>query len=464
MRQSPEGPNDADVGILFVHGMGDHKRGDFLRQVGEPFYEWITAWLGAEDPNATDQPLRSRGASFRIPHRADPEAPAHATLETEIAGHRGTCRVTWLAAEGWWANEISPPAFGQVANWGLGLAPWMIVRYFRRHGGGWLLLPSLALVVLFQILILSLTVLGTIPRLRTYVVGVQLRITGALGDVMLMVASPLQFSAMATRLASDLEWLRSRVPAGRIAVIAHSQGTGMAHAALRQSPVPVDLFVTFGTALEKLHMAREIQRNQRRLALGSSLTTAGVVLLAMAVGTWFRADPFAGDPGNSYLVSRVLLAAALVLLLARMGLWFHLGQAAGALLALVGLCALLAGISLVSAARVEPDRLWYEALLEIPVGEWRETARDGWYRAALVAFAIGGVMVIAREVAVGLMRERNEVGGPSPRPSSLPLRGVPGLGALLDVLRVRQRHRRRRADLRRLLHRDVARLRAPGAG
>src|SRR6476659_11422651 len=41
-----------EVGILFVHGMGEHQRGDFLRQIGEPLYLWMAAWLGQDDPNA----------------------------------------------------------------------------------------------------------------------------------------------------------------------------------------------------------------------------------------------------------------------------------------------------------------------------------------------------------------------------------------------------------------------------
>jgi uncharacterized membrane protein len=147
-----------------------------------------------------------------------------------------------------------------VASWGLGLAPWMIVRHFRPRWHGLLFVPSLVLVVLFQIVILALTTLGAIPRLRNYIVSLQLTITGSLGDVMVMASSPLQFSAMTTRLVDDLRWLQSQVANGRIAVIAHSQGTGVAHASLQESRVPVDLFVTFGAALEKLHIARQVRQ------------------------------------------------------------------------------------------------------------------------------------------------------------------------------------------------------------
>lgn len=59
-------PTDDKVGILLVHGMGNHQRGDFLRQLGEPLHHWITSWLGHGDPNTRRRPLQSRNSSFHL--------------------------------------------------------------------------------------------------------------------------------------------------------------------------------------------------------------------------------------------------------------------------------------------------------------------------------------------------------------------------------------------------------------
>jgi hypothetical protein len=428
-------PTDDKVGILLVNGMGNHQRGDFLRQLGEPLYHWITSWLGRGDPNIRRRPLQSRNSSFRIPHPGEADAPAHSVVETAFSDETGERRrVTWVTADGWWANEIVPPSFSQVASWGLGLAPWMIVRHFRPRWRGLLLVPSLVLVVLFQIVILALTTLGAIPKLRNYIVSLQLAITGSLGDVMVMASSPLQFSAMTTRLVSDLQWLQSQVPNGRIAVIAHSQGTGVSHAALQESRVPVDLFVTFGAALEKLHIARQVQQNRRRLALGSTLTTAGVVLLAIAAGTWIKGDPFSGNPGSAYIAARVLIAVGAVLLLARMGLWFHLGRLGGGLLTLFGVIALITSISLASGAKPLIDHPWYEAPLRIHQLGWSDMVPDKWHWASLAAFTLGLILVILRELVFLRKRDRIDVEDPGSRPSVRALRGIWGVRALLDPL------------------------------
>ena len=291
--------------------------------------------------------MRAGESSLRVPHREALDAPAHSVVETVVAGADGRRRkITWLAVEGWWTDEVVPPTFSQVASWGLGLAPWMIVRYFQRHWHGLLVLPSLVLVVLFQMVILALSIIGVVPTLRRYVTGLQLRITGSLGDVMVMVANPLQFNAMTTRIDSDLRWLQTQLPEGRIAVVAHSQGTGVAHAALQVSHVPVDLLVTFGTALEKLHIAREVQQNLRRLALGSSLTIVGGVLLALAAAIAFKMD-VPHLTASASVVGRCLLGAGAVLLLARTGLWFHLRRLDGILLTFGGIAILLVGLVLI---------------------------------------------------------------------------------------------------------------------
>lgn len=438
---SPEtAPDDADapievqeVGVLFVHGMGKHQRGDFLRQIGEPLFQWMAAWIGHGDIDAANRTMRARESSLRVPHLKDNGAPAHSVVETVVTGTDGRRRrITWVAVDGWWTDEVVEPTFSQVASWGLGLAPWMIVRYFRRHWRGILLLPSLVIVVLFQLLILTLSVFGAVPKLRSYVTGLQLRIAGSIGDVMVMVANPLQFNAMTTRIVSDLQWLQEQVPEGRIAVVAHSQGTGLAHAALQASHVPVDLLVTYGTALEKLHVARQIQQNPRRLAIGSTLTIAGGVLLTLAAGTAFKMN--ADDlTANASMVGRVLMGAGAILLMARMGLWYHLRRLDGILLTIASIAILLAGFVMTAASWTGGDRSWRDALRTMTVSRfWNAWTDSGWHRFALGFLVAGVLMVLVRECAV-LVRRPSTLGGePDPNPGNRPIEHGGLLAFILD--------------------------------
>ncbi len=49
---SPDGPPShptpapsARLGVLFVHGIGDHKEGETLSSFGEPLVDWMGEWL-----------------------------------------------------------------------------------------------------------------------------------------------------------------------------------------------------------------------------------------------------------------------------------------------------------------------------------------------------------------------------------------------------------------------------------
>lgn len=216
------------AGVLFVHGMGNHRRGSILRQIGEPLFRWFNGWLSHGAVNAP-KALTARNTSYTVPHAGEHGVPAHIEVDVDVQQPDGKVRtIRWLAVDGLWADEIVQPPFAQVASWGLGLAPWMVVRYFRQRTPQSLLIPSLlaslVVVLVFQLAIFLLTLIGVIPQLRAPVARLQLAITGSLGDVMVMVASPLQFSAMTTRMVKTLDWLRREVgPTGKFAIVAHSR-------------------------------------------------------------------------------------------------------------------------------------------------------------------------------------------------------------------------------------------------
>jgi hypothetical protein len=413
---------DATIGVLFVHGMGNHHRGSVLRQFGEPLQRWFHGWLGEGRAGAPKR-LHARSASFLVPRPDDLRAPAHVELDLEIPGPNGTPRlVRWIAVDGWWQDEIVQPPFAQVASWGLGLAPWMIARHVRQRAKGLLVPLALPLVVLFQVVILLLSLLAIVPQLREPVARLQLAITGSLGDVMVMVASPLQLAAMVTRLRRYLAWLWERVDGGPIAVIAHSQGTGLARAAMMDSEVPVNLFVTFGAALEKLRIAGEVQRNRRRLALGSSLSIAGIVLLALALATWLAADDLeltGFDRADRW--ARWLLAAGTVTLLAVMGLWFHLQRWYAVALAAVGVLLVLDGMALFAGGSLTASDRRIDAFLAIvrhpPLG-WDASSPLAW--GGLAMLGAGVALMVVRTAFMVSMRERNALGGPDSHATWVP--------------------------------------------
>ena len=422
-----------EVGILFVHGMGKHQRGDILRQIGEPLYLWMAAWLGNGSVDASPHIMRARESSLRVPHAGGSSAPANSVVDTVVVGADGRRRrITWVAGDGWWADEVVQPSFSQVASWGLGLAPWMIVRYFRQHLHGLLVVPSLVIVVLFQMITLTLSIFGAVPQLRSRVAGLQLRITGSIGDVMVMVANPLQLNAMTTRLVDQLRWLHEQVPNGRIAVIAHSQGTGLAHAALQVSHVPVDLLVTFGTALEKLHIARQMQENPRRLAVGSSLTIVGGVMLALAALIAINMEAIHLTASAS-LVGQWLLGTGAVLLMARTGLWFHLRRPGGVLLTLLSIAIVLLGLVLTPAVWTGADEPWQDSLRTLTVSrfweDWTFNTSSLW---ALVSIVIGLVLAVVREYVAFVTPERRAVSGTGAQPGVRAVKRSGPLGLLLD--------------------------------
>ena len=41
----------AEIGIMFVHGIGSQTRGETLVNFGEPFYTTLKDWVKSRDPN-----------------------------------------------------------------------------------------------------------------------------------------------------------------------------------------------------------------------------------------------------------------------------------------------------------------------------------------------------------------------------------------------------------------------------
>src|SRR5215471_11457728 len=141
-----------DLGVLFVHGIGNQPRGSTLTDFGTPLIERVARRAKASGVTAI-----VRTASLV----RDDEEPARAELEI----HAKTRSARWLLAESWWAQSFAGARFSDVARWGLVIVPWAIGSHFakrlsrvegRKHGGvTWILSVASALVTLVGGLLLS---------------------------------------------------------------------------------------------------------------------------------------------------------------------------------------------------------------------------------------------------------------------------------------------------------------------
>ncbi|HEX9671058.1 MAG TPA: hypothetical protein VGC93_16440, partial [Thermoanaerobaculia bacterium] len=103
-----EPPREAQVGILFVHGIGQQTPGETLIAFGEPLVNWVRRWLERRNPgrfeilnSALSEPVLESGE------------PAHLLLQCEGSDPS----VRWLLAESCWATEFRRPPFGRLAAW-----------------------------------------------------------------------------------------------------------------------------------------------------------------------------------------------------------------------------------------------------------------------------------------------------------------------------------------------------------
>lgn len=364
----------ADVGVLFVHGIGEQQRADTLVQFGEAIKNWLERWLVDTRVTVT--------ITYANLNESPDETPAHAKLS--ITGRRTNS--TWLLAESWWAASFQAPRYSDLWRWSLGIVPLAVadhfVRRFRLAQGRWrqlleLLLAGIALALLpfLMLVIIASLVIGIlpIPRLRTALLRLQKLLLGTVGDSYTLLESSIRGAAMSSRVRHDLQWLHGSV--AKSVVVAHSQGAAVAHAALKPATaVKPDLFFTFGSGLRKL-LVLDIVRGGSRfliwlLSIGLLLASFGVwriyrVIVDPALRvSWYEVQ--GTDPHNVYgfdltnlwgvdltdwrwvtllgaiaglavgmitradsLRDRVRTAGALAIVWAGLGLWMGLGMTGG---------------------------------------------------------------------------------------------------------------------------------------
>ena len=286
------------VGVLFVHGAGEHTVGTTLTEFGEPLIRWLDGWLshGGQDSDA----YASAGAAQLLMREGDEPAPAHVMVE--LAAPASTIRHQWVLAESRWDGAFAPPTPRSVLMWALSIVPWTVLTQFlypvidsytKTEARALAIfrqvwdiassvMISLTIAVVVQALAIGLLVLSIapIPALRDFIGNVQRWAALSIGDLYLVLTSEVQRGALSGAVQRDVRWLRTQ-GCTRIAVVAHSQGGYVAYRALTDPwRSPVEKFLTLGSGLIRLKEADRALHSRRSIAMLVGIASVG----AMVVG------------------------------------------------------------------------------------------------------------------------------------------------------------------------------------
>jgi hypothetical protein len=309
----------ADVGVVVVHGIGDHREGQTLVSFAEPMVDWLRDWLngaGGAHAHGEVRIVESRLKALRN----EAESPAYAVAEIAIPpGHDD--RERWLLTEAWWGESVQPPASLRLMGWMLGRGPLLIYCHFFLGGSRRGLLnmvlgfTAFALAGLVQVVLILAMLLWAVPigPWRRAVADLMRTLTLTLGDSYVLLEHDFQRAAMVERVWRTLRWLSPRV--GKVAVVAHSQGGSVAHEALCRGGLEgVLLFASVGSGLEKLrflHLVRDLREGVMPAALLAPLAAAGLPLLiaGLALGPEQR---WLAAPGSMLTIGMLMCAIATI--------------------------------------------------------------------------------------------------------------------------------------------------------
>jgi hypothetical protein len=326
------------LGVLFVHGIGEQRQGETLVQFADPVSSWIVRWLSrgalvdAGIGQSDDEgPVAISGT---VLEPAD-DGPARTVMvvgappEEQLGG-----RTEWLLAESWWAQTFRPPKTTTVILWLFVVLPYLLLehtyvplsRSFRTwrssttHGWKYVVaalrtigfalffvasLPIAAVAEVFVSLLL-VPLLIPVPALRDFAKNAVVKLANTLGDCFVLTSSTAQFDAMVRQVAHDLAWLQSQT--GTVAIVAHSQGTAVAHEALRAyaGAKRLSLFATVGQGLAKLHRVRALRRGHKTAGFGLAWLGLVGIYVVMALSARVVVSVVRGEV--SWIITALWLA------------------------------------------------------------------------------------------------------------------------------------------------------------
>ena len=303
-----------NVGVLYVHGMGEQDQGDSVTEMGDELTEWLRKWLPPESFTITEAKLRT-GAQVLA---GAPDHPiggqAHVSMTITDASKQPPAQQEWLLAESWWARSFRQATFVELVAWAFSAGPWLIASQraglenrFRKAAErrSYGLLKSLGRLVIGVVLVVLAAVVASaitpvflalllfsllpIPGLQDVAKALAKNLSGSFGDLLVLVRSPVRFAAMAEQVRSDIDDLGDRCD--RVIVLAHSQGSAVSWHAIRRNAArrrpetrsQIALFVSFGQAFRKLKSLYLVHRSSggdQAKFLG--LATLSTILLVLA--------------------------------------------------------------------------------------------------------------------------------------------------------------------------------------
>jgi hypothetical protein len=326
-----------DLGVLFVHGIGDPERGQTLTQWADALTDWLSGWLGED--------AMQLGAARLAVDPVAPGAPAHLDVEVALPGKdSGVVTVRrWRMAEGWWARSFAPPRAAELAFWSFGVVPVVALTHFALRlqrawsrpvaaGSrvvGWImrgsrvgravveLLVTAALAPLGGLLLLVVLLMRALPIgwVRSLAAGLQRVVSQTVGDSYIFLGSSTRRAAVTHAVEADLRWLAGSCR--DVVVVAHSQGAEVAHRAIRAAGLPqVVGLVTLGSGQDKLTLLQAARTDasakiKRVVWLAPLGAIVLAVALAMVTGWWpttERADTTGAVGGSIGLAALFLVA------------------------------------------------------------------------------------------------------------------------------------------------------------
>jgi hypothetical protein len=130
------GMETADVGVLFVHGIGEQQENETLAA----FYRPLVRTACLLHKAGVDSSSEETGATpFHIESL---EAPIAGRPAVSVKVNRAEVAASWLLTEAWWARSFSPPKTAELIRWLLLVVPWLLHRHALRPGNS--RLPPLA--------------------------------------------------------------------------------------------------------------------------------------------------------------------------------------------------------------------------------------------------------------------------------------------------------------------------------
>ena len=244
------------LGILFVHGIGEQKKGETMLAFAEPLIIWL------------QRRAISKSSSINIDYvEIDGDTPSFTAIS-----HKDSDK-TILLKEAWWASRFKPPAFFELAWWLLLVGTWATfshaIKPVVQHAKNQKKYPTIVAIfralfyytpvaICYQLVVFLIIVLAAIPigPLREFFSELLLKLSRTLGDSFVLIHSPLQRNIAIDTVADEIKVMLKKCQ--KVIVVAHSQGAAISYYALEKIALSNSAnrgdieFISVGSGLDKL--------------------------------------------------------------------------------------------------------------------------------------------------------------------------------------------------------------------